>query len=178
MPKNLSDWQSISNLFPLAVPVWPALYVQGRHKNSDEWITLKEEDYFAMPTFGYRTRLFEAIYYPTSITDYKRKTQGTRQELAAYVAQKYSQIHKNQPALSGVRFAVGLFHVDPKSPPQSHWTIPPFESWPEEQRHILSTHIIDENNNVIPALTSSKNLGKSCAGMTPLFINAPCQENV
>ena len=139
-PSTVRYFQSIGNLFTHRVDVWPMPYIQVLPAGEENWKTLPERDYFQMETFGYRTRLFEALYYATNIPDYDRKTQATRAEIALWVAKRYAQLNPGAPAVHFVRFVAGLHGVNPREPPAGHWQPPHYESFPEEKTYILSFH--------------------------------------
>src|SRR4051812_14839458 len=69
LPRVVTYFHNIGNLFTYAVPVWPLPYIQAKQQGSDEWITLPEDEYFRLKTFGFRTRFFEALYFGTNIKD-------------------------------------------------------------------------------------------------------------
>ncbi len=139
-PRTIRYFQSVGNLFTHRVDVWPMPYIQVLLAGEENWKTLLEKDYFPMETFGYRTRLFEALYYATNILDYDRKTQATRAEIARWIAKRYAQLNPGALPVQFVRFVAGLHFMDPREPPAGHWQPPPYESFPEEKTYILSSH--------------------------------------
>ncbi len=146
LPRYITYFQSISNLFTNAVPVWPMPYIQIQLNNSQEWLTLKESDYFQAETFGYRTRLFEALYYGTNIIDYEKKTQRTREEMAQWIARRYEALYRPNQPVTAVRFVAGLYWLDPKKKPNGHWQLINLKSFRPQDIYVLSVHPIGKSN--------------------------------
>lgn len=145
-PSCIRYFQSIGALFTHRVNIWPMPYIQILREGESTWLTLPEEEYFRLKTFGYRTRLFEALYYATNIPDYERKSYQTQAELARWVAERYRQLHPGDPKPVSVRFVAGLHFADPQNPPAGHWQPPPYESFPKDKTYILSTHDVRRRN--------------------------------
>ena len=131
IPSFLSCIYSTSNLFTYANYIWPNPYIQA--KEGDQWVTLPEEEYFRMPTFGYRTRLFEGLF-PT-MND-KGKIEGIRREMAQWVAAKYQRLYPDRP-IQAVRFIAGLQRAQLGYKPASHWAQPPPESFAPEDTYVI-----------------------------------------
>lgn len=96
-----------------------------------------------MPTFGYRTRLFEALYLADNNA---QKSFAVQKELADWAAQRYELRYQNAKVTS-VRFVAGLHRNDMKKIPEGYWQKPSFESFAPADTYELSRHII---NNIRP----------------------------
>ena len=138
-PKWLSALHSTSNLFTQANYIWPAPYIQVLPAGSARWVTLREEDYFPMQTFGYRTRLFEALYLGV---DDPAKSRAVQEELARWVAGRY----RAQTALpvKAVRFVAGLYRVRPDNAPQGHWQTRDLKTFSPNDVYEISRHEITQ----------------------------------
>lgn len=132
-----------SNLFTMAVYTWPMPYIQIMREGEQDWITLPEKDFFRMPTFGYRTRLFELLYFAQDLPD---KSLAAQQELAGWVARGYLQKNQGKKKPLAVRFVAGLYQADLNFLPKGHWEQPPFESFPTEHTYVLSVHSLTTAN--------------------------------
>ncbi len=139
-PSAVRYFQTIGDLFTHRVQVWPMPYIQIRTEANPGWMTLPEEDFFRLKTFGYRTRLFEVLYYATNVPDYERKSHETQAELAQWIAKRYTKLYPGNPKPVAVRFVAGLHFADPQNPPQGHWQPPSYEAFPKDKTYILSTH--------------------------------------
>jgi len=100
---------------------------------------LPERDYFQMETFGYRTRLFEALFLAKS-----QETKGLaiQKELAGWIAKRYTRLHPGQPKPRAVRFVAGLRRANLENVPSKRWQTTPLESFAKEDLYIISTHRI------------------------------------
>jgi hypothetical protein len=129
-----------SNLFPVAVYVWPMPYIQILSAEEGGWITLPEENFFRMQTFGYRTRLFELLYFAKNLPD---KSSATQEELARWVAGRYLELNQGKGKPLAVRFVAGLYRADPNFFFKGRWETLPFESFSKDNTYVLSTHRIE-----------------------------------
>ena len=139
-PSGVRYFQSIGDLFTKRVHVWPMPYIQILRQGDQTWMTLPEEEYFRLKTFGYRRRLFEVLYYATNIPDYERKSSHTQAELARWIAKRYTKLYPGNPKPLAVRFVAGLYFVNPQNPPTGHWQPPAYEAFPKDKTYVLSTH--------------------------------------
>ena len=144
-PLFISALHSTSNLFTQANYIWPAPYIQVLPKGSARWVTLREEEYFPMQTFGYRTRLFEALFLAV---DDPVKGSVVREELARWVAQQYRA--RTALPVKSVRFVTGLFRVSQDNAPQGHWRTPDLNTFSANDVYEISRHEITQTAEVRP----------------------------
>ena len=107
LPKHFTCFNIPGGLFPLATPQWPTPYIQVLLNSEDEWVTLVEEDYFQMITFGYRTRLFEILYLARPSKELDGKIQ---RNLAEWKSKKYEERTRVKPR--AIRFNSGIYNRD------------------------------------------------------------------
>ena len=141
-PKFLTAFHSTSNLFTQANYLWPMPYIQVLPKGGSQWQTLREEDYFRMPTFGYRSRLFEALYLGV---DDPQKSADIQKEIALWVAQRYHTLYGLAP--KAVRFVAGLHRAAPGKKFTGHWQMPPFNTFAAENVYEISRHDLSEKGS-------------------------------
>lgn len=134
-PGFMAALTSTSNLFTKANYLWPVPYIQVQTREGGVWETLKEEDYFRMPTFGYRTRLFEALYLAT---DDPHDSAGIQKEIARWVAREYAARTGRVPF--AVRFVAGLQRARPGERIDGPWRTPPLQSFAPSDVYELSRH--------------------------------------
>lgn len=137
LPPSLSFFYSTSRLFTNANYIWPMPYIQVRMEGDDRWMTLPQEDYFKMETFGYRTRLFEALYL--ALND-AQKSNAVREEMALWIRRRYQMLHPGQPVPVALRFVAGLQRARPDAVPRGHWEKPPFAKFAKEDTYVISEH--------------------------------------
>lgn len=138
IPLFPSFWQTVtstSNLFTRANYVWPVPYMQVQLQPDGEWLTLPEEDYFPMRTFGYRTRLFEALYLAVQDDE---KSLAVQRELAQWIVRRYAQANGRAPV--AVRFIAGLHRSQWGQVLDGHWRTPPLYTFPDSDVYVLSRH--------------------------------------
>jgi len=138
-PSFISAILSTSNLFTRANYIWPVPYMQVLLEEEGRWITLNEEDYFSMPTFGYRTRLFEALYLAVNEPE---KSLAVQRELAYWVALRHQVLNNALPI--SVRFVSGLYRVKPGKRIHGHWQKPPLNTFAGEGIYEISRHAVTE----------------------------------
>ena len=138
-PPFVSALHSTSNLFTQANYIWPAPYIQALPAGSARWVTLREEDFFPMQTFGYRTRLFEALYLGV---DDPVKSRAVREELARWVAGRYRA--RTGLPVKTVRFVAGLTRVRQDNPPRGHWRTPDLKTFSPDDVYEISRHEITD----------------------------------
>lgn len=136
-PPFISALHGTANLFTQANYIWPTPYIQVLPVGSARWVTLREEDYFPMQTFGYRTRLFEALYLGV---DDAAKTRSVREELARWVAGQYRA--RTSMPVKAVRFVAGLFRVSQHNKPKGHWRTPDLKTFFPNDVYEISRHEI------------------------------------
>ena len=146
LPSFLTYLYSTSNLFTKANYIWPIPYIQVWDQNIKEWITLPEEEYFPMQTFGYRSRLFEALYLALPENDQNRKIfNGIRREMAQWIAGRYATLNAHQPKPQTVRFIAGLYQAQENKAPEGFWQKPPASNFlDKDDVYIIGTFKFDK----------------------------------
>lgn len=134
-PKPLNNLYRTSYLFTRANFHWPMLYIQVQYDNGP-WQTLPEEEYFAMRPFGYRSRLFEAVFPP----EYSEsKSLQIQKDIAGWVYRRYQRMHPDKKVFRRLRLAAGLHTARPGQGVSGHWQKPAPETF-GDQLHVLSVH--------------------------------------
>ena len=116
------------------------VYIQIQDAPGGNWSTLPEEEYFQMQTFGYRTRLFELLYYAT---DWPQRADAAKRELAFWIADRYKEKYPTRPAPVAVRFVAGLHRADPEKLPQGRWKKPSFEDFQKDDTYEIARYAMD-----------------------------------
>jgi hypothetical protein len=143
IPRVITYIQRISFLFPYSIESWPIFYIQALPDGSQTWMTLDEEKFFRLRPFGYRTRLHQLLYASKDLTGYptgRERADDRREELARWIARRYTQLFPGLPRLRAVRFVAGFYRVQRRSSYEGHWRNPFLESFPENLKYIVSTH--------------------------------------
>lgn len=138
LPSFITQMHSTALLFTHANWLWPMPYIQVLPQGASQWITLPEEDYFSMRTFGNRTRLFEALYYATIFPDAEKRTAGVQREMAEWIARRYEG--RGGQKVSSVRFIAGIYDTTKGDIPEGAWRTLPIEEVPVESMYVISTH--------------------------------------
>lgn len=134
----LNNMYRIACLFPDRVSNWSNFYYLVRLEGEERWTSVPEEDYGRLKPFGYRTRLKRML-------DLARDNENgprLRQDMAAFIKQRYERLHPGEPRVEAVRFVRVFYKVgSPElASPIGRWVNPPFEIIPESQQQIVSTH--------------------------------------
>ncbi len=140
-PSFYSYLTSTSNLFTDAAFVWPMPYIQVQFSGTTDWVTLKEEEFFPMRTFGNRSRLFEALFIAKKNEPLEGLyNQQVREELAKWIRRQYGELYPGQPTPLAVRFVIGLYYARDKFTESGGWRTLPLEGFSAKDAVILSTH--------------------------------------
>jgi len=138
-PKFITAIHSTSKLFTQANYVWPMPYIQIQLTEDSQWVDVDEGMFFQMPTFGYRTRLFEALYLATSDSN---KILPVQKELAYWIAQKYKSIYPSK-SIGYVRFVAGLNRAELNKKFEGRWANSPLDSFSQKDIYEISRHKIE-----------------------------------
>ncbi|OGX27319.1 MAG: hypothetical protein A3D10_05140 [Omnitrophica WOR_2 bacterium RIFCSPHIGHO2_02_FULL_48_11] len=144
-PRPLCYLQRVAFLFTNGIQQWPVYYFQALPENSEDWITLREEEYFQLQPFGYRTRIYQMflpfVHYAMGYESQWQKTSLERnEELAAWLKQRYEAIHPQSLRLKAIQFVVVYYDINENFSLEGHWRPPPLEFFAPEKIKILSTH--------------------------------------
>lgn len=144
-PRTLCYLQRIAMLFTHSIESWPVYYIQVKLDDGKQWITLKEEDYFRLKPFGYRSRLHQILYYSKDSVGFpkgKEKSSERQREMAFWIAKKFESLHPQRSKVDAVRFVVAFYHIQKASAIKGRWIKPPLGAFPAEHTLVLSTHQI------------------------------------
>lgn len=122
---------NVSCLFLHATPAWPVEYVQILPGDDQEWVTLPEAEYSTMFIFGNRTRLSEIHRRGLERFAYA--------ELAPWLVRRYVELHPDRARPLALRL-VRAHYITGREKPQGHWSIPPLESIPNDERRVIFTY--------------------------------------
>ena len=145
MPRTMQYLQRIGRLFTHSVESWQIFYIQIQPKNTDTWETLEESDYFRLKPYGYRTRLHQLLihsqdekgFWQGQVRGYQRE-----QELAFWVARRYTKLHPDGPDVGKVRIVCAFYNIQDGKSIKGRWVNQPLESYSRHQKIVVSTHDI------------------------------------
>ena len=150
LPRSFYHLSKMFLLFENSARKWPIYYIQILHQNSQQWITLPEEEYFPLQFFGYRSRLQRFLVpvreYGMSDQEVQGINKDRQAELADWIAARYYRLHRDQSSLAAVRFVIAFYSIDPFPGERKlflgHWKNPPLYLFAPEKIQILSTHTV------------------------------------
>ena len=135
-PRFLRQFYDLSYLFPFSVKYLSVYYVQAQMTEGGAWVTLPMEDeYFRMPSFGYRSRLsrFSELY-----VRYRNNGQqfAGHAELVEWVYRRFLRLHPDRPAPTAIRIVDGLYATG-NGGTYGPWRKPPLESITARLTHVV-----------------------------------------
>lgn len=143
-PRTLTYFQRVGLLFTDGIERWPNYYIQALPENSQDWITLPENDYFRLQPFGYRTRLNQMllpfVQYAYGYQHWHTTRMERNEEVAVWIKNRYEKLYPYQPRLKAVRIVLAWYDMNESTPVYGHWRQPPLESFPKDKVSVLSTH--------------------------------------
>jgi len=146
-PRTFCYLQRIAMLFTHSIESWPIYYVQVKSYSSDQWITLREENYFRLKPFGYRTRLFTILYFSKDSLGFQKgidRDAARREELAQWIATRYARLNPNESDIESVQFVAAFYNTQEGKAVQGRWHRPRLDSFTKDQTMVISKHDIIE----------------------------------
>ena len=125
-PQAITYLSRTNLLFSTSVSYWPQYFIQFQFEPYGHWVTVPTEAYFRMPPFGYRIRLTQ-LYNMKYL-----QIQKANQELAAWLPQRYAQLHPNAPFPLTVRLLEARHYLKKHPMPAGHWEDIPLEEFPAQ----------------------------------------------
>ena len=146
LPRTFNYLYRLSFLFTHRAEVWPIYFIQVLPENSQEWITVNEEEYFHLKPFGYRTRLNQLLmktHYSMGFNKEWNQTRDARhEELARWIAKRYSKIYPQKEKIQAVRILEAEYPIEANRPYQGRWRQPPLSFFSEKQIKVMSMHYL------------------------------------
>ena len=146
-PRTLCHLQRIAILFTHSIESWPIFYIQVRSHENNQWQTLKEEDYFRLKPFGYRTRLFTILYFSKDSLGFQKGIDldaARREELAQWIAARYARLYPHESDIESVQFVAAFYYTQEGKAIQGRWRKPRLESFAKDKTIVISRHDIIE----------------------------------
>lgn len=131
-PAWLTQQQGIACLFTGSNEFSNCFYIQVQSADYPAWTTVPETDYFQMPNFGYRTRLFRILIHANRGP---RAAQALK-EIATYVRRRHAELYPEKAPLDAVRFIRGSVSIHDLAKQQGHYYQPGLEETIPDSRKI------------------------------------------
>lgn len=145
---RLSFQYSAAGLFTQRIETWTQMLIQVQHNGSTDWTTLDTAELSPMGAFGYRQRLDRILQE----TQGRKVADVVKPRLAAWLAQRYGELHPGQGNVTAVRFAQTLWPANSPelAQPAGHWQPnPPLENTTAQFRELAAYTIANGSARLI-----------------------------